>query len=177
MARENTDSKQRSQPVFPYSPFDALDYRILRELHKNARASAAEISRAVEANERTVRKRIDRLVEMGVGRFTLVLEPHVFGYGISVDIFLGIDPDFEQPVVEQLLAMPQISYLAFNLDNTEISIEARFQTNEEFHEFLNYTLPVVEGLEVKDFALVPRILRNIDEWLPPPEMFGIEKSG
>jgi len=174
MAQENTDSEQRSQPVLPYSPFDALDYRILQELHKNSRASAAEISRAVEANERTVRKRIDRLVEMGVGRFTLVLEPHVFGYGISVDIFLGIDPDFQEHIVEKLLAMPQISYLAFNLDNTEISIEARFQTNEEFHEFLNYTLPAVEGLEVKDFALVPRILRNIDEWLPPPEMFGIE---
>jgi DNA-binding Lrp family transcriptional regulator len=175
MAQENTDSERRSQPIHPYTPFDALDYRILQELHKNARASAAEISRVVEANERTVRKRIDRLVEMGVGRFTLVLEPHVFGYGISVDIFLSIEPAFEKRIVEQLLGMPQISYLAFNLDNTEISIEARFKTNEEFHEFLNYTLPGIEALEVKDFALVPRIMRNIDEWLPPPEMFGIEK--
>ena len=162
--------------MLPYTPFDALDYRILQELHRNARASAAEISRAVEANERTVRKRIDRLMEMGVGRFTVVLDPHVFGYGISVDIFVGIEPSFEERIVEQLLGMPQISYLAFNLDNTEISIEARFKSNEEFHEFLNYTLPSIEGLEVKDFALVPRVVRNIDEWLPPPEMFGITPS-
>ena len=174
MAQEASDSDQRSPPILPYTPFDALDYRILQELHKNSRASAAEISRAVQANERTVRKRIDRLVEMGVGRFTLVLEPRVFGYGISVDIFLSIDPAFDERIVSQLLAMSEISYLAFNLDNTEISIEARFKTNEEIHEFLNYTLPAIEGLQVKDYALVPRIMRNIDEWLPPPTAFGIQ---
>jgi len=173
MAQQVTDSDRRSQPIHPFTPFDALDYRILQELHKNARASAAEVSRAVRANERTVRKRIDRLVAMGVGRFTLVLEPRVFGYGISVDIFLSIDPERENRVVSQLLGMPEISYLAFNLDNTELSVEARFKTNEEFHEFLNYTLPAIEGLEVKDYALVPRVMRNIDEWLPPPETFGI----
>ena len=173
MAQEASDSDQRSPAVSPYTPFDALDYRILQELHRNARASAAEISRAVQANERTVRKRIDRLVEMGVGRFTLVMEPRVFGYGISVDIFLSIQAEHEEQIVGRLLEMPEISYLAFNLDNTEISIEARFKTNEEFHEFLNYTLPAIEGLEVKDYALVPRVIRNIDEWLPPPETFGI----
>lgn len=176
MPQGYTDSEQTSPQKHLYTPFDALDYRILQELHKNARASAAEISRAVQANERTVRKRIDRLIEMGVGRFTLVLEPRVFGYGISVDIFLSIDPAFENQIVERLLGMSQISYLAFNLDNTEISIETRFKTNEEFHEFLNYTLPAIEGLKVKDYALVPRIMRNIDEWLPPPEIFGIETS-
>ena len=47
----------------------------------------------------------------------------------------------------------------------------------EFLEFLKSRNIDTEGLEVKDFALVPRILRNIDEWLPPPEMFGIEKPG
>lgn len=44
---------------------DLLDYQIVRALHKNARVTASEIARASGANERTIRKRIDWLVEGG----------------------------------------------------------------------------------------------------------------
>jgi DNA-binding Lrp family transcriptional regulator len=174
MEKNSTETAKNSFLKNPYSPFDNMDYKIIQELRQNARASASAIGRAVGANERTVRKRIDRLLEMGVGHLTMVLEPKIFGYGISVDIFLEIDPNREEDISTQLLQKPQISYLAYGHSTNAMSIEARFKTNEELHEFLRYTLPQINGVKVSRYALVPRILRNIDEWVPPPEAFGIQ---
>ncbi|NMB86777.1 MAG: hypothetical protein GYA17_00365, partial [Chloroflexi bacterium] len=57
----------------------------------------------------------------------------------------------------------------------EISIEARFKDNVEMRAFLGRVLPAIPGVRVKGYALVPRILRNIDEWLPRREDFGGEE--
>lgn len=157
----------------PFSPFDELDYKIIRVLNADARASAVDIARQVNANQHTIRKRIDRLVEMHVLRLTAVVDPRAFGYGISVDIFLEIDLEHEEAIQKHLLSMPQISYLALGQSTNSISIEGQFKHTEEMHEFLHRTLPSIEGVRVSGYALVPRILRNIDEWLPAQEDFNI----
>ncbi|WP_075063149.1 Lrp/AsnC family transcriptional regulator [Ornatilinea apprima] len=156
-----------------FLPFDELDYAILQQLNKNARASAVDIARVVNANERTVRKRIDRMVELGAVRLTAIVDPHFFGYGISVDIFLEIDADQEASILGHLQSIPSITYLAYGHGTTDISIEGRFKDSEEMRHFLRHVLPGIPGVSVKGYALVPGILRNIDEWMPPPEDFGI----
>lgn len=154
-------------------PFDELDYRIILLLNQDARHSASEIARAVGAKERTIRNRIDRLVELGALRLTAVVDPSVFGYHTSVDIFLQVDLDREAEVVDCLLHIPEICYLAYGQGTNEMSIEARFKSNAEMYDFLKRTLPAIAGLSVTSYTLVPRILRNIDQWLPCPEDFGL----
>lgn len=151
--------------------FDDLDYLIIQELHRDARASASEIARKANANERTIRKRIERLIEEGVIRLTAILEPTAFGYHTTADIFLETDPNQEAAILERLMAMPEITYIALGQESTEISIEARFQDNGALRDFLTRTLPAIPGVNVTRYALVPRILRNIDEWMPPKEDF------
>ncbi len=155
-----------------FSNFDELDYEIIQELHKNARVSASQVARTLNVKERTVRKRIDRLIDMGVGRLTFVVEPQAFGYGIAVDIFLSIDPANEEAILKELMEISQISYLAYGQGTNDLSLEARFKTSEEMYDFLRRSLPAIPGVQVKEFTLVPRIIRNIDEWLPPCEDFG-----
>ncbi|MEW6179791.1 MAG: Lrp/AsnC family transcriptional regulator [Chloroflexota bacterium] len=151
--------------------FDQLDYQIILELRKDARKSASEIARTLNANERTIRNRIDRLVESGAVRLTSILDPHAFGYVNTVDIFLEVQLEHEQTAIQQLLSMQEVSYLAYGLGTQDISIEARFKDNAEMRHFLGKVLPSIPGVKVKGYALVPRILRNIDEWLPKPEDF------
>jgi DNA-binding Lrp family transcriptional regulator len=154
--------------------FDLVDYQILQELQVDARKPAAEIARKLGLNERTVRNRIDRMVEAGAIRLTCIVDPNYFGYVITADIFLEVDLDREQNVIEALLAMPEVSYLAFGQGTQELSIEVRFKNNEQLREFLRSGLPAIPGVHAKGYALVPRILRNIDEWMPPPEDFTAE---
>ena len=155
---------------------DKLDHDIIHALHKDARASATEIARLTGANERTIRKRIDRLVEEQVIRLTAILNPVTFGYVTAADIFLEVDPDREEEVIKTLMAMPEVTYLAFGQGTNDISVEARFKDNDALREFIRRTLANMEGVTVTRYAFVPRILRNIDEWMPPIEDFGIENE-
>lgn len=153
---------------------DQLDYDIIQALHADARVAASEIARQTRTNERTVRKRIDRLVEDDVIRLTAIINPLAFGYVTAADILLDADPAHEAEILQTLMSMPEITYLAFGQGNTEMSIEARFKDNDALREFIRHTLPALPGLTVTRYALVPRILRNIDEWLPPRADFGLD---
>lgn len=150
---------------------DELDYQIVQELHREARVAASDIARRTGANERTIRKRIERLVADGVIRLTAILDPLAFGYQTAADIFLEADPAQETTILEQLMSMPEVTYVALGQEATEISVEARFRDNQALREFLGRTLPGIPGVKVSRYALVPRILRNIDEWMPPKEDF------
>ena len=152
-------------------PFDTLDYQIIRALRRNIRVDAAMIARVVGANERTVRKRVDRLVSLGAVRLAAIVSPRAFGYVTEVSVFLEVEPEHEEEVVEQFLAMQEIRYVAYGLGDREIAIQARFKDNDEMREFLRRTLPSIPGVKVTSYALVPRILRSIDEWMPKPEDF------
>lgn len=146
---------------------DQLDYQIILELSRDGRMKAAEIARKLNANERTIRKRIDSLINMGAIRVTAVVNPEFFGYVSVADIFMEVDPEHEIEVIKQLSQIPAISYLAFGQGTHDLSIEARFKNNEELRHFIARKLPAIPGVKVTGYALVPRILRNIDEWMPP----------
>jgi DNA-binding Lrp family transcriptional regulator len=157
-------------------PFDTLDHKIILALHKDARMSASEIARAVDANERTIRKRIDRLVKLGAVRLTAIVDPEAFGYVTAVDIFLEVDADKEDEVIQRFLTIPEVSYIAFGEGTKDLSIECRFRSNEGMREFLRKKLPTIEGVQLRGYSLVPRIIRNIDEWLPSNDDFSVEEK-
>ena len=150
---------------------DQLDYQIIKELSRDGRMKAAEIARKLGANERTIRKRIDALIQQGAIRITAVVNPEFFGYVSVADIFMEVDPEREAEVIQKLSEIPAISYLAFGQGTRDLSIEARFKNNEELRHFIARLLPAIPGLKVTGYALVPRILRNIDEWMPKAEDF------
>lgn len=154
--------------------FDELDYQIIRALRADARVAASEIARLTGANERTIRKRIDRLVDEEIIRMTAILNPLTFGYVTAADIFLEVDPDREDEVLRALMGMSAVTYIAFGQGTNEISIEARFKDNDDLREFIRRTIANLPGVNVTRYTLVPRILRNIDEWMPPKDDFGIK---
>jgi Lrp/AsnC family transcriptional regulator, regulator for asnA, asnC and gidA len=65
-----------------------------------------------------------------------------------------------------LLGIPEISYIASGQGTKDLSIECRFKNNARMYEFLRKKLPAIAGVKIVGYSLVPRILRNIDEWLP-----------
>lgn len=158
------------------SQFDSIDHKIIQALHKDARTSASEIARELNANERTIRKRIDRLVRLGAVRLTAIIDPEAFGYKTAVDIFLEVDPECEEAVIDTFLKTPEVSYIALGQGTKDLSIECRFQNNNDMHEFLRKKLPTIDGVTIRGYSLVPRIIRNIDEWMPRDDDFGVAEN-
>ena len=155
--------------------FDRTDHKIILALHRDARTSASEIARDLNANERTLRKRIDSLVRLGAVRLTAIIDPEVFGYDTAVDIFLEVDADRENEVIDIFRKTPEVSYIAFGQGTNDLSIECRFRSNDDMREFLRKKLPAIEGVQIRGYSLVPRIIRNIDEWMPRDEDFRSEE--
>ncbi|MBV7333213.1 Lrp/AsnC family transcriptional regulator [Chloroflexi bacterium TSY] len=155
---------------------DALDYEILLELRKDGRARAAQIARVVNANERTVRNRIDRLVDQGIIRVAAIMNPEAFGYTSLVEVFLQVEAAKEDHVVDRLLAMEEIIYLAHGFGEQDLIIHACFRENDAMRSFLRQTLPALQGVHVTRSILVPRVLRTLDAWMPNIEDFHIDSS-
>lgn len=165
-----------ANPAHPNS-FDELDYRIIQELRANGRAEAAKIARSVDVNERTVRKRIDRLISSGAVTITAVVDQRSFGYVTAVFVMLEVIPETEADVVERFRTMQEITFLAYGLGSRDLLLQACFKDNDDMREFLRHTLPAMPGVKVTATILVPRVLRNITAWSPRLEDFeGGDKS-
>jgi DNA-binding Lrp family transcriptional regulator len=173
----NSETEPDMSDHTPPSPFDPLDYHIIQELHHNVRADAAKIARAIGANERTVRKRIEHLISLDAIRLTAIINPRAFGYVTIVEIFLEVEPEEEEEALKRFLRMQEIAYVAYGEGSRDISIRARFRDNDEMREFLRRTLPAVPGVKVTGSVLVPRVLWDMDTWIPKPEDFGAESGG
>ncbi|MBN2051828.1 MAG: Lrp/AsnC family transcriptional regulator [Spirochaetales bacterium] len=155
-----------------YTPFDKLDYYILQELRKNSRTPAVEIARKLGESERKIRKRIERMIDLGIGRFTVIIDPPSFGFGITVDIFMEVQSGSVDSITEKLLKFPELCFVANCQEKNCLSIEARFKTMEDLYNFLNYTIPSIEGVQITHHTIISRVLKDIDGWVPPEKSFG-----
>lgn len=151
--------------------FDDLDYQILQALSGNVRIDAAKVARTLKANERTIRKRINRLLSLGAVKLAAIANPRVFDYTATVEVLLEVALEHEETVLQHLLVLPEVTYVAYGQGEQEILVRAHFKDYSETREFVRRTLPDLPGVNVLHSRLIPRILRNIDEWRPKPEDF------
>jgi DNA-binding Lrp family transcriptional regulator len=89
---------------------DALDQRIISRLVANARSSYSEIGKAVGLSAPAVKRRVDRLLDLGVLRgFTAVVDPEALGWGteafVEVHCIGNVTPD---RIRARLLPLPEV---------------------------------------------------------------------
>jgi len=146
--------------------FDKIDYKIIQALAKDARMPATKIAEETGINERTVRRRLDVLLDMGAIRVTTIVSPELFGYHSIADINLKVEHEVYEQFIEYCRENPNICYIATGWGKANMAIETRFLNNEEMYDFINTVLPQMEGVEVVNFFIIPKIIYNIDEWMP-----------
>jgi Lrp/AsnC family transcriptional regulator for asnA, asnC and gidA len=149
------------------SNLDCIDRRIIEVLNQDARQSSASIARQVGIPERTVHNRIKRLVEANIMKTVAVVNPRAFGYQMAVDIFCELDVGFYPQAMEELLKMPEISYIAISTGDQDVSLQAIFRNSDEMQDFITHKLHQVPGMRRTRTVLIPRILKDTYEWLPP----------
>lgn len=150
---------------------DKLDYYIIKELAVDARTSASDIAKKLDVNERTVSRRITKLTEDKVIHTTSIVDPTVFGYNSIADINLRVDENHYDSFIAQAIENPNVCYIATGWGEANISIETRFKDNNQMYEYINNTLKHTEGVKVINFFIIPKIIYNINQWLPTEEDF------
>jgi len=157
------------------SAFDLLDFQIIQNLAGNVRIDAAKIARAIDANERTVRKRIKRLMELDAFRLAPVLNPKVFDYITTANILLKIEPEQEETVLQTLLEMQAVAYLAYGQGEQEFLVQVHFKDYADLRQFARQHLPEMPGVMVLHVRLVPGTLQTSEKWRPALEDFRVER--
>lgn len=153
------------------SKFDSLDRLILTLLNRDARLSSAAIARQTGASERTINNRIKRLIESKAVQPTAVVDPAAFGYSLAIDIFCELEVGHQEQVLQALLELPEISYIAISTGDQDLSLQALFKDSEAMHAFITHKLHQVPGMRRTRTVLIPRIIKGSFRWLPPEDAF------
>ena len=128
------------------STIDTTDMKIIRALQGDARKPVVQIAREVNANEATVRRRIERLLKDGViERFTVVLNYHKLGRVIKAFIGLRVEPAKLKTIADHLAKHPDTQVLYRTSGDTDIVTEVIFEKMEDLNAFLEEELKL-EGI-------------------------------
>jgi DNA-binding Lrp family transcriptional regulator len=128
------------------SVIDALDMKIIRVLQTDARKPIVKIAKEVDANEATVRRRIDKLLQDGIiERFTVVLDYHKLGRVIKAFIGLRVEPAKLKAIAEHLAKHPDTQVVYRTSGDTDIVTEVILEKMEDLNTFLEEELKL-EGI-------------------------------
>jgi Lrp/AsnC family transcriptional regulator for asnA, asnC and gidA len=150
---------------------DELDQAIIKFLHEDGRMPSAEIARELKQSPRTVQNRIQRLVDQGVIQISAVVSPAAFGFGLVVDIFCEIEPGLLDQAIEELLKIPNVTYISISTGEEDINLQVILRDSSELHAFITQRLHQVTGMQRTRTVLLPRILKSSHQWFPPDEAF------
>lgn len=150
-------------------PIDALDRSIIRLLQEDSRMPSAEIARRLGVAERTVRARINRLVEDGIVKLVAIVNPSALGYDVTADIFLEVEPGRLEEVAQQLVAMEEVAYVGLTTGERDISIQVFVPSVDALYRFITEKLQRIPGVIGTTTYVVPRVLKWMHTWSLPSE--------
>ncbi|HET7011912.1 MAG TPA: Lrp/AsnC family transcriptional regulator [Anaerolineales bacterium] len=153
---------------------EPIDHRILDLLMEDGRMPCAEMARRVgDASERTIRYRLQRLIDRGIVRVAPVPNPRAVGYQVVADVFLEVEPASIRAAAERLTGYARVSYVACSLGEVDISLQIVGRDNDEIYDFVTQVVANVPGVRKTTTLIVPLTLKDIHQWrIPRPENAG-----
>jgi Lrp/AsnC family transcriptional regulator, regulator for asnA, asnC and gidA len=151
---------------------DQLDKEIIDLLTKDGRMSCAEIARAIgTVSERSVRYRLEKLIEENVIRITATPVPQSLGYSVVADVFIEVEVGQVLEIARKIASYENVSYVACSTGESDISIQIITQNNRELYEFVTEILGKIPGVRKTTTSMVPFIVKDIEQWRIPSATF------
>ena len=147
---------------------DKIDLNIVNLLLEDGRKSATEIARQIgDISERTVRYRIDRMVEEGIIRVSAIVSPQAFGLDTYADIWIEVESDKILEVAQKMTEYENVTYVASSLGEADVSIQVVAKNTAEVYQFVTEVVRKVPGVRKTVTSIVPNIVKDIYQWRIP----------
>lgn len=151
---------------------DQLDKEIIDLLTKDGRMSCAEIARAIgTVSERSVRYRLEKLLEDNVIRVNAQPVPQALGYSVVADVFIEVESGQVLEIAHRIASYENVSYVACSTGESDISIQIITQNNRELYEFVTDVLGKMPGVRKTTTSMVPFIVKDMEHWRIPSSVF------
>ncbi len=125
---------------------DGLDKRLIAELAVDARRSNIDLSRKLGVSEKTVRRRINRLLEQCVINWSVVPDPAKLGYTVRAFILLEVEAPHVDDITRALASCSNVDFVALCTGPFDILFGAWFISSASMAKFLKDYLPKIEGV-------------------------------
>ena len=143
------------------------DVEIINLLMEDGRMTASEIAKRISISERSVRYRIERLIERGVIQITAIVNPRALGFKVIADVWIEVESGTSREVSNKLLEYEFISYIATSIGERDVSVQVVGRTNEEVYEFVTEIIGKIKGVRKTTTSIVPIVMRDVYEWHVP----------
>jgi Lrp/AsnC family transcriptional regulator for asnA, asnC and gidA len=147
---------------------DRVDQAIVRLLSEDGRMSSAEIARRIgDVSERSVRYRIDRLIQEGLIQVSAFANPRALGFTVTADIFIEVEPGHVLDVAQTMVEFECVSYVGCSTGDRDISIQVYARDNEELYRFVTEVVGNVPWVRKTSTILLPLVLKDVYDWHIP----------
>ncbi|WP_084963712.1 Lrp/AsnC family transcriptional regulator [Thermoactinospora rubra] len=146
---------------------DVLDRRLVAALQVSPRASWGEIARAVGEHERTVARRLQRLLADGDVRVTAIYDDLRSGLGHPVHLHVQVRPGTAGRVAEALAGRADTRSVYAVTGAADIGCELVAPTRQSLHDILTVEIPAIEGVTQTQTQVVLHTFRTVAEWHAP----------
>lgn len=148
--------------------FDKTDIKIVNLLLEDGRMSASEISRRMaDISERSIRYRIDRMINDGVIQISAVVSPEALGLTVKADVWLEVESDLILDVARKIAAFENVTYVACGIGQNDISIQIVAKDTAEIYYFVTEVVRKVTGVRKTTTSIVPIIIKDVYQWRVP----------
>lgn len=147
---------------------DNIDIKIVDLLMEDGRMACSEIARRIGGvTERAIRYRLDRLIESGVIFVTAVVNPKAVGFPIVADVLLEVEADSIRDVAEKIQEYECVSYVAYSIGETDVSVQVIAKDAVEVYEFVTRVIGKTAGVRKTTTSIVPQVLKDVYQWRIP----------
>jgi Lrp/AsnC family transcriptional regulator for asnA, asnC and gidA len=150
------------------SRVDSTDAAIVALLIEDGRMSSADIARRMgDITERSVRYRLERLVDAGIIRVSAVADPKALGYAVLADVFIEVEPGQIMAVARKMTEFECVTYVACSTGASDVSIQIVAPDNAELYRFVTEVVANVAGVRKTTTVLLPLVLKDVYQWHIP----------
>jgi Lrp/AsnC family transcriptional regulator for asnA, asnC and gidA len=149
------------------SKIDTIDRKIINLLLEDGRMAASEIARQIGITERSVRYRIERLINNDVIKISAVVNPEALGYTIIADVFIEVEPGLISQVARRLAEHENVTYVACSIGERDVSAQIVARDNAEVYALATEFIGKLPGVRKTTTSIVPIRLKDVYQWRVP----------
>jgi Lrp/AsnC family transcriptional regulator for asnA, asnC and gidA len=148
---------------------DSTDREIIRLLTKDGRMSNSQIARQIiGVSERLVRYRLERLQKEGIIQVTAIVNPVTIGYPIIADVWVEVEAGQALKVARRLAELDRARYVSYSAGGMkDVTVQIVARNLEEMYSYVSEVIGNVPGVEKTQTMLIPGVLKDVGDWVPP----------
>lgn len=145
-------------------PLDETDLACLIALQANPRGTWRDLSACCDVAERTLSRRLQRLMDSGYIRVIGELDPVVVGSGPVLHAWIRVADGRQREVAEHLMQLAQTQVVMATTGEFDIFTEINLLSVEALSDMVVRALPLVPGVKQVQSQVVLRSFRRASRW-------------